>query len=449
MKARTDEPGLAAREGAAALLTAVLKEKQAFDEAFAREAAAGRLARAEPRDRAFARAIAATALRRLGTIDTLIARCLDKELPNRAGPTRNILRAGTAELLFLRVAAHAAVGMNVEAASRDDAGRHFKALVNAVLRRLSREGDAMLDSLDTERLDTPDWLWESWVAAYGEETARAIIRAHYADPPLDISVKKADERDAWAERLGAQVLPTGTLRLDDAGRIEELQGFDEGAWWVQDVAAALPARLLGDVAGREVLDLCAAPGGKTAELAAMGARVTALDRSKPRLERLTQNLSRLHLTAETVVADAATYAPGRQWDAVLLDAPCTATGTARRHPDVLRLKSPADRDKLAALQARLLEHAATLLAPGGTLVYCTCSLEPEEGVRQIGAFLAAHEDFERVPVSPQETGGITEIVTGEGDLRSLPCHLAIEGGMDGFYAARLKRRQPRHSLVDG
>ncbi|PKQ02897.1 MAG: MFS transporter, partial [Alphaproteobacteria bacterium HGW-Alphaproteobacteria-12] len=268
MKAKTDEPGLAAREGAAALLTAVLKEKQAFDEAFSRETATGRLARAEPRDRAFARAIAATALRRLGTIDTLIARCLDKELPNRAGPTQNILRAGAAELLFLRVAAHAAVGMNVEAASRDHAARHFKALVNAVLRRLSREGDTMLDALDTERLDTPDWLWESWVTAYGEETARAIIRAHYQDPPLDLSVKKADERGAWAERLGAHVLPTGTLRLDDAGRIEELPGFGDGAWWVQDAAAAIPAKLLGEVAGREVLDLCAAPGGKTAELAA-------------------------------------------------------------------------------------------------------------------------------------------------------------------------------------
>ena len=440
MNRQTEEPGLAAREGAAALLTAVLKEKRAFDDAFAAEASDGRLARAEPRDRAFARAIAATALRRLGTIDHLIANCLDKELPKRAGVTQNILRAGAAELLFLRVAAHAAVSMNVEAAGRDDAGRHFKALVNAVLRRLTREGDAMLDTLDTERLDTPDWLWESWTAAYGEETARRIVRAHYEDPPLDLSVKDAAAREKWAEELGAQTLPTGTLRIEDAGRVEELPGFAEGAWWVQDVAASLPAKLLGDVKSKDVLDLCAAPGGKTAELAAAGANVTALDRSKPRLQRLTENLSRLNLSAETIVADAGTFAPGRQWERVLLDAPCTATGTARRHPDVTRLKSPTDRDKLAALQARLLTHAAELTAPGGILVYCTCSLEPEEGTGQIEAFLAAHGDFERLPVTPDETGGISEILTGEGDIRSLPSHLAVEGGMDGFYAARLKRR---------
>ncbi|MAM95957.1 transcription antitermination factor NusB [Parvibaculum sp.] len=441
MNRKSEEPGLAAREGAAILLTAVLKEKQAFDDALAAEASGGRLARVEPRDRAFARAIAATALRRLGTIDRLITDCLDKELPKRAGVTQNILRGGAAELLFLRVAAHAAVGMNVEAAGRDDAGRHFKALVNAVLRRLTREGDAMLDSLDTERLDTPDWLWESWVAAYGEETTRRIVRAHYENPPLDISVKDASARAKWAEELGAQVLPTGTLRIEDAGRVEELPGFAEGAWWVQDVAAALPAKLLGNVKGREVLDLCAAPGGKTAELAAMGARVTALDRSKPRLERLKQNLARLDLTAETIVADAGTFEPGRQWDAVLLDAPCTATGTARRHPDVTRLKSPADRDKLARLQERLLTHAAALTAPGGTLVYCTCSLEPEEGVKQIEAFLAAQDDFARARVMPEEVGGMAEIITTDGDIRSLPSHLAIEGGMDGFFVVRLKRNK--------
>ncbi|MEP2828439.1 transcription antitermination factor NusB [Parvibaculum sp.] len=441
MNRKSEEPGLAAREGAAILLSAVLKEKQAFDDALAAEASGGRLARAEPRDRAFARAIAATALRRLGTIDRLIAGCLDKELPKRAGVTQNILRGGAAELLFLRVAAHAAVGMNVEAAGRDDAGRHFKALVNAVLRRLTREGDAMLDSLDTERLDTPDWLWESWVATYGEDTTRRIVRAHYENPPLDISVKDASAREKWAEELGAQVLPTGTLRIEDAGRVEELPGFAEGAWWVQDAAAALPAKLLGDVQGRDVLDLCAAPGGKTAELAAMGAHVTALDRSKPRLERLKQNLTRLGLSAETIVADAGTFAPGRQWDAVLLDAPCTATGTARRHPDVTRLKSPADRDKLVRLQERLLTHAAALTAPGGTLVYCTCSLEPEEGVNRIEAFLAAQDDFTRARVMPGEVGGIAEIITTDGDIRSLPCHLAIEGGMDGFFVARLKRNK--------
>lgn len=433
-------PGLAARQGAVALIGAVLTSRRALDEAFAEEAGSGALASAAPRDRAFARAIAATVMRRLGTIDRLIDGALDKELPKRAGPTRDILRAGVAELLFLRVPAHAAVAMNVETADKDATAKHYKALVNAVLRRLSREGDARLAALDMERLDTPDWLWESWSAAYGEATARAIARAHYENPPLDLSVKDESAAAMWAEELGAALLPTGTLRLEEAGRVEELPGFAKGVWWVQDAAAALPAKLLGDVAGREVLDLCAAPGGKTASLAARGAHVTALDRSKPRLERLAENLARLGLEAETVVADAAAWAPGRTWERILLDAPCSATGTARRHPDVLRLKSPADRDKLAALQARLLDHAAELLAPGGILVFCTCSLEPQEGERQIETFLAAHPGFARLPIEPAETGGLQEILSGQGDLRSLPCHMAIEGGMDGFYAARLTRR---------
>lgn len=437
---RGGPPGLGVRQGAAALIGEVLTSRHPLDEAFAAEAAAGTLARIAPRDRAFARAIAATVMRRLGTIDHLIDAMLDKELPKRAGPTRDILRAGAAELLFLRVPAHAAVAMNVEMADRNATAKHYKALVNAVLRRLTREGDAMLAALDTERLDTPDWLWESWTAAYGEETTRRIIRAHYENPPLDLSLKDEKASGEWMDALGAALLPTGTLRLEEAGRVEELPGFADGAWWVQDAAAALPVKLLGPVAGRDVLDLCAAPGGKTAALAAAGANVTALDRSKPRLERLNQNLARLGLSARTVAADAASWSPGRQWELILLDAPCSATGTIRRHPDVPHLKSPADRDKLAVLQARLLDNTAGLLAPGGTLVYCTCSLEPEEGERQIEAFLARHPDFARKPIAPADVGGIGEIITGEGDLRSLPCHLGIEGGMDGFFAARLTRR---------
>jgi 16S rRNA (cytosine967-C5)-methyltransferase len=436
----TVAPGLAARRGAAELLGAVLTRRRPLDEAITVEMATGHLAAASPRDRAFARLIAATTLRHLGTIDHVIGAMLDRELPKRAGPTQNILRAGAAEMLFLGVAAHAAVDMGVEAAAHDSAARHFKPLVNALLRRLAREGKSVLDDLDTERLDTPDWLWESWCAAYGEETARAIIRAHYADPPLDLSVKHDSERAQWAETLGADLLPTGTLRLSGAGRIEALPGFAEGAWWVQDVAAALPVRLFGDVASREVLDLCAAPGGKTAELASRGAQVTALDRSGPRLERLKENLARLDLAAETVVADATGFAPGRTWERVLLDAPCTATGTARRHPDVLHLKSPADRDKLCQLQAKLLAQAATLVAPGGLLVYCTCSLEPAEGAAQVEAFLAAHDEFSRVPIEASEIAGLPELLTPAGDLRTLPAHLAAQGGLDGFYAARLGRR---------
>lgn len=437
---KSDEPGLAARRGASRLLTAVLSARRPLDEAFAAEIAQGILGAAAPQDRAFARAIAATALRRLGEIDHVIARFMEHPLPRRAGPTQSILRAAAAEILFLRVKPHAAVDMAVEAASHDPEARHFKSLVNALLRRLAREGAGILSGLDAERLDIPEWLWVSWTRSYGEETARAIIRAQFTEPPLDLSLKHEEETALWAGRLGAQVLPTGTLRLASGGRIEALPGFAEGAWWVQDAAAALPARLLGNITGREVLDLCAAPGGKTLWLAAHGADVTALDRSKPRLARLKQNLARLGLSARIVAADAGAYAPGRNFDFILLDAPCSATGTARRHPDVPHLKTPADRDRLAALQARLLAHAAGLLAPGGTLVYCTCSLEPEEGEGRVNAFLAAHEGFIRQPVKPDEIGGLAELVTPEGDLRTLPSHLPEFGGLDGFFAARLRRR---------
>lgn len=440
MNVETTEPGLEARLAAHMLIGAVLGQGRAFDEVLAEETAHGPLGRATAPDRGFARAIASAALRHLGEIDHALSSLLDKPLPKRAGPTRNILRCAAAELLFLGVKPHAAVSLAVEAASRDEAARHFKSLVNAVLRRLSREGVEVFEGFDRERASLPAWLWKSWTHAYGEERTRAIIRAQWQEAPLDLSVKVAGDRALWAERLGAEILPTGTLRLAAGGRVEHLDGFEEGAWWVQDAAAAIPAHLFGDLEGRDALDLCAAPGGKTLELASLGAHVTALDRSAPRLERLRQNLARTGLDAGIVTADAAKFAPGRQWDAILLDAPCTATGTARRHPDVLHLKKPADRDRLALLQARLLDHAAGLLAPGGTLVYCTCSLEPEEGEIRIAAFLKAHRDFARVPILARELGGLGELLTQDGDLRSLPCHLADRGGLDGFYAARLTRR---------
>lgn len=440
MPETSHEPGLPARLAAQRLVAAVLTKARALDEAFADEAAKGALRDAAPADRSFARAIAATTLRRLGEIDAILARLIEKPLPKRAGLTQAILRTAIAEILFLGVKPHAAVDLAVEAAAQDKDARHFKALVNAALRRLTRETDTLREGIDPERVSLPDWLWKSWTKTYGEDTARAIIRAQWAEPPLDISVKPSEDRVRWAERLGARLMPTGTLRLDAGGRIEALAGFDEGAWWVQDMAAAIPATLLGDVAGREVLDLCAAPGGKTLELAARGAHVTALDRSAPRLDRLRQNLARTKLDAAILTGDAALFAPGRTWDLILLDAPCTATGTARRHPDVIHAKTPADRDRLSALQTRLLDRTATLLSPGGTLIYCTCSLERQEGPDQIERFLYRHPDFSRRPVEAAELGGLASLVTADGDLRTLPCQLTEAGGMDGFYAARLTRK---------
>ncbi|MFN3459856.1 MAG: RsmB/NOP family class I SAM-dependent RNA methyltransferase [Oceanibaculum sp.] len=426
------------RAVALATLSAVLDRnrplEEAFDEAAGSKAGGDKLS---ARDRGFARLIASTALKRLGQTDALIAHCLEKPLPPSAQPVRHALRLGVTQLLFLDVPAHAAIDSAVSLLAKT---RHagFKGLANAVLRRLDREGKTLLDAQDAAWLNMPDWLWHALVGAYGEVTARAIAAANLTEPPLDISAKA--DAALWAERLEGALLPTGTIRRGFGGAIADLPGYEEGAWWVQDAAAALPALLLGEVAGKDVIDLCAAPGGKTAQLAAMGARVTAIDRSAKRLERLSRNLDRLGLAAEVQTADGTVWTPAKPADALLLDAPCSATGTIRRHPDVALGKTPADVTKLTALQDRLLDHAADLVKPGGLLVYATCSLLPAEGEERIAALLGrASQDWERVPVDPAEIGGWTECVTPEGDLRTLPCHLAEQGGLDGFYAARLRR----------
>lgn len=390
----------------------------------------------EERDRGFARLLLATTLRRLGQIDALIAHCLEHPLPAKAVMVQDILRLGTAQLLFLDVAAHAAVDTAVRMTRDTGQTAHVK-LVNAVLRRLVREGPELSAGQDIAKLNTPGWLWDSWTAAYGEQVCRAIAIAHLTEAPLDISV--TGEAHSWAERLGAESLPTGTMRRPAGGAISQVPGYDEGAWWVQDAAAALPVRLLGDVRGKRIADLCAAPGGKTAQLAAAGAHVVALDRSAKRLDRLQTNLARLRLTAEVAVADATLWHPGPLLDGVLLDAPCSATGTLRRHPDAAWLKRPEDVVKLTATQNRLLAAAVEMVAPGGLIVYCTCSLQPEEGIGQVEHLLAAGAPVRRRPIAPSEIGGLAELITPAGDLRSLPCHLGEKGGMDGFFAARLER----------
>jgi len=436
-------PGLGARRASTALLTAVLQEGRPLDEALATEQDInGTLARLDPRDRGFARTIAATALRRHGQITDILKHFLDKPLPPKSGIARQILVGALAELLFLDVAPHATVSACVALAKTDRNARHFSGLINAVLRRASRDGAAIRDAQDPVSLNTPDWLLESWRAAYGDATAEAIARAHLVEAPLDISVKS--DATGWAEKLAGSVLPTGSVRLMEGGRVDTLPGFGDGEWWVQDAAAALPARLFGEVSGTRVLDMCAAPGGKTLELAAAGAQVTALDRSAKRLVRVTHNLKRTRLEADVVTADALTWDPpagAAPFDHVLLDAPCSATGTIRRHPDIPLLKSTRDLSKLVAQQKRLLERAAELTARGGLLIYCTCSLQPEEGEAQIEGFLSDHPEFERLPVRADELSGLDGALTPNGDLRTLPTLWAETGGMDGFFAARLRRRQ--------
>jgi len=310
-----------------------------------------------------------------------------------------------------------------------------KGLVNAVLRRLSVEGAERVEEQDAPRLNTPDWLWRSWSNTYGEATTRAIAGAHLKEAPLDLTLR--DDAETWCARLEGMLLPTGTLRRSAGGALATLPGFAEGAWWVQDAAAALPARLFGDLAGREVIDLCAAPGGKTAQLATAGARVTAVDRSTRRLERLVANLARLDLPVEAIGGDALIWRPPHPVEAVLLDAPCSTTGAIRRHPDVPHLKSPEDVARLSMVQENLLQAAIDMLQPGGILIYCTCSLEPEEGPERIESLFRFGAPMARRRIEPAEVGADPQWITPEGDLRTLPCHFGEYDGIDGFYCARL------------
>jgi 16S rRNA (cytosine967-C5)-methyltransferase len=435
LAAAAGRPGEAARKAVLDVLGAVLRRRKTLDDGFEGHRRAGSLA---ARDRAFVHALTATALRRKGEIDAVLGHFLTRKLPRSAGTTDLILLAGAAQLLFMDVPAHAAIDLAVTLAERDPDARHFAKLVNAVLRRVAVEGAGLLPGLDAPRLDTPDWLWRRWLSAYGD--ARAIAAAHLEEPPLDLSAK--GDAAQWAERLGGILLPTGTIRIKAmAGAIEELPGYRDGTWWVQDAAAKLPALLLGDVANKRVLDLCAAPGGKTAALAAAGAHVTALDRSPPRMERLSTNLARLTLKAETVIADALDYAPEARFDCVLLDAPCSATGTIRRHPDLPHIKDETQIAALASLQTRLLDHAASLMRESGMIVYCTCSLEPEEGEMRVARFLEDNRGFARLPVTPAELAGARQFINADGDLRTHPAMtIGGEPGFDGFFAARVVRR---------
>jgi 16S rRNA (cytosine967-C5)-methyltransferase len=432
---RAPAPGLQSRQVAAQALFAILHRGRSLEEAL--DPASG-LETLSIRDRALVRMLTATVLRRLGTLRALLGQFVEQGFPKDVPQVEIALLLGAAQILFLDVPDHAAVDLSVRLAA-ERRNKRYAGLANAVLRRVAREGGERLALIDP-LLDTPSWLRERWQRNFGADTSAAVAAVHCREPPLDLTAKQ--DPAIWAERLGGRLLPTGTIRLASARAVAALPGYDDGAWWVQDAAASLPARLLGDVAGSSVADLCAAPGGKTAQLAAAGARVTSVDRSEQRSERLRANLARLDLSADVVVADVAEW-QAEAFDAVLLDAPCSATGTIRRHPDVPWQKRAEDLVSLAALQTRLLDRAATLTRVGGLLVYATCSLEPEECERQIDTFLSRRTDFARASITAADVNGIPSIVTAEGDLRTLPCHLPDSdprfAGCDGFYAARLRR----------
>ena len=438
----SEVPGLAARRIAADILDGVLHKHRTLDEQLDGAAAHPGLKNLSDRDRALMRRLVATILRRLGTLGHVLSRLLDRGIPTDAPRAQSALLIGAAQILWMDVPDHAAVDLSVRLVQSDRRAAKYAGLVNAVLRRCAREGHPLIDEVKSQTLDVPPWLLARWVAHYGEVVARDIAVAIGHEPSLDLTVKSDAEQ--WATRLHGELLPTGSVRTLLQGSVTMLPGFTEGHWWVQDAAAALPARLFGDVGGKTIVDLCAAPGGKTAQLAQAGARVTAIDRSPSRMARLRDNLARLTLEAQTVVADAADWLgqhSNADFDGILIDAPCTSTGTIRRHPDVGWLRQEPDIAALAVQQKRLLQQAVAVLKPGGMLVYCTCSLEPEEGEQAISALLATEPAMRRVPIGAGEVAGLTQILTAEGDLRTLPCHLPHDdprlGGLDGFYAARL------------
>jgi len=439
----SEVPGLAARRIAADILDGVLHKHRTLDEQLDGTGAHPALKTLSDRDRALMRRLVATILRRLGTLGNLLSRLLDRGVPTDAPRAQSALLIGAAQILWMDVPDHAAVDLSVRLVQSDRRAAKYAGLVNAVLRRCAREGKLLVEDVNvkSQTLDIPPWLLARWIVHYGETTARKIAAAIGHEPSLDLTVKS--DAAQWATRLHGETLPTGSVRTLLQGSVTMLPGFSEGQWWVQDAAAALPVRLFGDVAGKKIADFCAAPGGKTAQLVQAGATVTAIDRSPARVARLRDNLARLSLPAETVVGDAVEWPGGAGFDGILVDAPCSSTGTIRRHPDIAWLRQEADIAPLVALQKRLLQKAAGLLKPGGTLVYCSCSLEPEEGEQTISALLASEPAMRRVPIAASEVADLAEIVTPAGDLRTLPCHLSHLdprlGGLDGFYAARLAK----------
>lgn len=437
-----EKPGFAARKVAADILGNVVHKKRPLDGELDLTSGHSGFRALAANDRSLVRAIAGAALRHRGEISEILERLLDRQIPEKTGRVLDILHVAITQMLFLDIPDRAAVSIAVDHAAMDRRARPYKGLVNGVLRRLGREREDITADLDADRLNTPDWLWESWVEGYGPETARAIASANRVEAALDLTVKS--DAQGWAEKLGGQVVGAASVRLVRKGAVDALEGYEAGDWWVQDAAAALPARLLGDVTGLRVADLCAAPGGKTAQLAAAGGHVTAVDISKGRLKRLEENMARLGLAVATVAKDLRDFEPAEPFDAILLDAPCSATGTIRRHPDVPWIKKPYDIEKLSEIQKDLLDRVLDWLKPGGVLVYCTCSLEPAEGEAQVLSFLERHgSKIKLMPVEPAEIGGLGKCITQEGYLRCRPDLQAVPGGdvagMDGFFAARFRR----------
>ncbi|WP_174802509.1 RsmB/NOP family class I SAM-dependent RNA methyltransferase [Martelella limonii] len=433
-----DKPGYAARAAASKLLAAVIDRKTPLDGMIDTEHGNPAYRALSPADRALCRALVLTALRHKPMIDQAIASLVDRPLPGGARALSHVLAIAAAQILYLDVPDHSAVDIAVEQANADPRNKRFAGLVNAVLRGMGRRKQKILAELESVS-PIPDWFADRLRAVYGTETAAAIGRGQLQPPTIDLSVKS--DAEAWSEKLGGTVLATGTVRLDQpSGSVSEMEGFAEGEWWVQDAAAAIPATLFGDLSGQRVIDLCAAPGGKTAQLIVQGAKVTALERSKSRLKRLEQNLARLRLSAETIAADMMEYQPEAPFDAALLDAPCSSTGTARRHPDVYWTKDFSDIEKLAEVQYAMARRALDLVRPGGIVIFSNCSLDPLEGEAMVERLLREGAPAERAPFPAGRPAALAPFFDADGAIRTTPAaSLDGNGGLDGFYAIALRR----------
>ncbi len=442
---RYDKPGLSSRQAASKLLSAIIDKKTSMDGLLDLKGGNPAYLDLTDQDRLLVKAILLSTLRNYQIIEKFLDHLLEKPLPSGAVSLRHILRIGAAQILYLDVPDHSAVDLAVEQANIDPRNRRFANLVNAILRRMAREKDKMLPKLGEKTAMLPDWYAKKLSKSYGFNRARGMMALMSKPAPVDITVKS--DADAWAEKLGGTKLTDWSIRLDKLeGPLQSLQGFDDGDWWVQDVAASLPARLFGDLKGKRVIDLCAAPGGKTAQLILAGADVTALDRSKSRLNRLNENLERLKLSAHTEISRMEKYETEDLFDMALLDAPCSSTGTIRRHPDVVWTKDADDIAYLSGVQKGLLEHAITLVKPDGLIVFSNCSLEPDEGEEMVTQFVADNSDqVELLPVDPRHCQGFETAITDEGFVRTTPDFCINENeelqGADGFFAAILQKKQ--------
>ena len=429
-----EKTGIAARRGAVSLLQMVVMERKTLPEAV--NDGQGPLEKLGPADRARAQSLAGLVLRHVTALDAVLDSFFEKSPPLKA---RNALRVCGAEILIEDIPPHAAVNAAVQVLRSSQKTAHLAGMANAVARKIETEGPELLAAQPVKTL--PKSVRGALVKTFGKDATAAIEAAHAQRPPVDFTVKDPSTTRHWAAELNADVLPTGSLRMHRPGQITKLPGYEEGAWWVQDAAAALPAKLLGDVTDKRVLDLCAAPGGKTLQLIAGGAEVEALDVSEDRLTRLTENLDRMELGAWIIVADALKWKPEGQFDAILLDAPCSATGTIRRHPDLPHVRPDMDLQPILKLQQDMLQRAFGWLKPGGKMVYSTCSLIPAEGECQVQRFLEAVPEAALAPFDPLDFGCPQEWQDAPGTLRTRPDYWADAGGLDGFFMALIEHKK--------